>query len=234
MWARQSSELRSRVGVGETPEVQILSMARGNGASSMNAEFERVTITRQQAARQEIETAIELLFDDGSPVAIEVLTWAAVEMMRGIAEHRGIETFQAKMEISVVPKHLREWRQIMKGHYNYFKHGDRDPERVADEFRPEAVTFSLFGACNDYQALFGKTTLAMYFYVAWFLGRHPDTLMSEARELPSKIAEHLDHPQDKPYRESLKQVSELYQSAKRQPRLVLKMLGDSLGDGFEP
>lgn len=74
----------------------------------MDGQFERVTITRQQAARQEIDTAIELLFDDGSPVAIEVLTWAAVEMMRGIAEHRDVETFQAKMEMRVVPDFLKE------------------------------------------------------------------------------------------------------------------------------
>lgn len=199
----------------------------------MNDKFERVTITRQQAARQEIDTAIELLLDGGSPVAIEVLTWAAVEMMRGIAKHQGVETFQAKMEASVRPEYLKEWREILKGHYNYFKHGDRDPERVASEFMPEGITYPLFGACCDYQAIFGKLTLAMLVYIGWFFARHPGVLKQDKKDLSASLAGHINHPQNKPYGQSLEEVSEIYKLARQHPEIFVRGLGNEGKIGFE-
>ena len=200
----------------------------------MSKVFDRITVTRRQAARAEIDTAIELLFDDGAPVAIEVLTWAAVEMMRGLAEHRQLQTFQATIEERVKPEALKRWREILKGHYNFFKHGDRDPERISEDFMPEATTYPLFGACVDYQTIFGRSTFAMMSYMSWFMARHPAILVPEASDLAADFAAHLDHPEEKPFRQSLKRVAENCKDAKRRPWLVKEMLAGTLGDRFEP
>lgn len=195
--------------------------------------FETVTLTRQQAARAEIDTAIELLFEGGSPVAIDVLAWAAVEMMRGIAEHRGLDTFHGRIEERVRPEYLKEWRRIHKEHYNFFKHADRDPDRVADSFRPEATTYALFGACMDYDTLFNCQTLAMMSYGAWFLARHPTFVLPEYADQFAPFADHLDDPAGRSFRDSLLTVASLYRSAKRNPDVVSGAL-TKMGARFEP
>lgn len=200
----------------------------------MTEVFERLTVTRQQAARAEIDTAIELLFDGGSPVAIELLTWASVEMMRGLAEHRQLQTFQGSLEDRVKPEMLKEWREILKGHYNFFKHGDRDPERVSHDFMPEAVTYPLFGACVDYQTIYGRSTFAMMNYTAWFMARHPSYVAPEVAEAVSSIGSQLGHPEGRPFRASLDQVAENYRDGKRRPSLVSNMLKSQMGERFEP
>jgi hypothetical protein len=194
--------------------------------------FDKTTVTRQQAARAEIDTAIELLFYSGSPIAIDVLTWAAVEMMRGIAEHRQLQTFQSMIEERIKPEGLKEWRRIQKEHYNFFKHADRDPSRESDNFMPEATTYSLFGAAVDYQVVFGQLTFAMLSYIAWFMARHPNFVLPPFSEMTTAFARHLGHPQDKPLRESLVEVATLYRDAKARPYL-LEQLAESVGERFE-
>jgi hypothetical protein len=195
--------------------------------------FEKVSITRRAAARAEIDTAIELLFDDREPVAIHVLTWAAVEMMRGIAESRGQITFQASMEDRIKSQFLGQWRKILKTHYNFFKHADRDPDSIAEDFMPEATTYPLFGACVDYQTIFGASTLAMMSYMSWFMARHPKFMKPQVAAQVSALATHLDYPDGKPFRESLREVAENYHRAKLSPSIVAAGL-QGLGSQFEP
>jgi hypothetical protein len=145
--------------------------------------FDELQITRQSAARQQIDTAIELFLANQDPVSINVLTWAAVEMLRGVATARGVETFNAMLEDRIKPEYLKEWRSVLKGHYNFFRHSDRDPERIITDFRPEATTWALFGACHDYVRIYGTRSLAMLVFQQWFLCRHPKLAMPPLTEI---------------------------------------------------
>jgi hypothetical protein len=184
-------------------------------------------VTRQDAARRQITTAIELILGGGDAVSANVLTWAATEMLRGVAEHRGVETFHATLESRIKPEFLRQWRDILKSHYNYAKHADRDPERVVEDFSPEATTWALFGAGIDYATLYGKRTWPMLVYHIWFLCRHPEITVDEGRTLAEKMAPGLEYPKDRPLRAAVAAAMEMITTGRKHPEVL-----DALGPGW--
>ena len=184
------------------------------------------------APRAEIDTAIELLFKGGAPVAINVLTWAAVDVLRGVAESLGVRTFQGTLEERIKPEALREWRRIMRNHHNFFKHADRDPDATAQDFMPEATTYPLFGVCADYQSIYQAATFPMLAYMSWFMARHPSFMLPDVAEQVASLSENLDHPEGKPFEASLRRVAENYTLALQHPE-ILEAFAAQMGTRFE-
>ncbi len=192
----------------------------------MNRESDFEIVTRQDAAKRQITTAIELVFGRGDAVSANVLTWSASEMLRGVASAKGIQTFHTNIEMRVREEYIKEWRNILKSNYNYFKHADRDPERVIEDFSPEATTWALFAAGVDYYSIYGKRTWAMLVYHVWFLCRHPNITYEDARELVDKISPSLDYPQGQPLNQAVSAGMQMLESGRKYPEVVAA-LGDA-------
>lgn len=137
---------------------------------------EKIRLSRRDVARSEVDTAIELLFTGNNHVAINLLAWAAVDVLRGLCQAHGIETFMTRFYDSIRPEFHKEFRETLKDHYNYFKHAKNDPNRVVEDFCPEASTYALLVAVEDYRALFQKLTFPMYVFRSWFMARNPHTM----------------------------------------------------------
>jgi hypothetical protein len=135
--------------------------------------IEEIRLTRHQVARKELDVAITLLLTGGEPVAINLLAWAAVDVLRGLCEARGEVSFLALFEDHIRPEYHREWRRTLKDHHNFLKHSSKDPERVVEDFRPEAATYPLVVASQDYEKLFETMTFPMHVFRAWFMARNP-------------------------------------------------------------
>src|SRR5437899_619463 len=88
----------------------------------------KITVTKLEAARRQIETAIDLWFHDGDPVSIHTLVGAAHRVVHDIAERQGSGA------ILLDTKRLTEWgydaqafKKALRESETFFKHARKDP-----------------------------------------------------------------------------------------------------------
>jgi hypothetical protein len=147
-------------------------------------------------------------------------------MLRGVAEAKEIQTFHGTLEERVQSERVKEWRNILKSHYNYFKHADRDPERFIEDFSPDATTWALFAAQVDYYTIYKKRTWPMLVYHIWFLCRYPSIVYDEGKEFVELLSRGLNFPEGKPLREAVAEASKMIENGRKNPE-ILRALGPS-------
>lgn len=180
-----------------------------------------IKLTRQLVARQEIDTAIRLLFSGGRPITVHVLAWAAVDVLKGVAEARGVRTFHGEIHKRIRPEHLGEWKQAERNAYNFFKHSDRDPEREIDDFNPELPWIPLLAAVVDYGEIYHLHTFPMVMFKSWVMWRRPDFWTGDFGMAAEILGAGLGDPHAVPYEESFYLFNEMLSRFDRSPDDVL-------------
>ncbi|QIK78440.1 hypothetical protein G7077_05510 [Sphingomonas piscis] len=141
-----------------------------------------IELTRRKVVREEIESSIEIILEEGSAVASHVLAWAAVDVLRGVAAARQEQTFLELLEAMVRPEMLKTWRALLRQNYNFSKHADIDPDKVIEGFDPELTNMTLLAAIEDYGRTYQQLTIPMYLFRGWLLAKSPHLLKEGARE----------------------------------------------------
>lgn len=131
-----------------------------------------VTVTRQQTAREEIDLAIHLLMTDGSLICANLLAWAAVDMMKGVAAREGKTMMADWMADRIIPDRKKEWFGLLKEHYNFAKHADRDPDKTVN-LGPSIVEWVIFEGVADYGELYRMSTFPMFLHKVYMFARNP-------------------------------------------------------------
>jgi hypothetical protein len=142
------------------------------------AEGLRTDISKQEAAKRELETAIALYFCDDDAVSIHVLASAASQILYDVCQHRGVRSFRDTSLDYIVENYHREWIKRTRQAFEYFKHARADAAEELARFHPNANDFVLFAACFDYANLYGLTDAnpAIICYFGWFLGTRPEMM----------------------------------------------------------
>ena len=187
--------------------------------------IEELHLTKRRVVRGELDTAIELMVCGGDPVSAMVLTWAAIDVLRGVAESRGIPTFRSIVDQRIKPQHLKEWRDAERRAYIFSKHADKDPDGELPAYNPETCAFMLLCAVHDYLALYEQQTVAMLMYLSWFLARYPDLIVQEYAPLSAK-ARILFSAAQKPFSDSLSDFKEFFGLMKRNPSFARRLRDD--------
>jgi hypothetical protein len=91
------------------------------------ADQTKLTISKINAARTQLDTAIELWFYDCDPVSIHTLAAVAYQITHDIKRHRGIDRDLLYDSRIVKPEYRKLWLKTMKEAQNFFKHADNDP-----------------------------------------------------------------------------------------------------------
>jgi hypothetical protein len=137
-----------------------------------------ITITKMDAARRQLATAIELWFEDSDPVSIHTLAFAAHEIIYRRFEklgHKGM-VFDAPFIDGALSK---LFRQKFAENANFFKHHNRAEETV--DFNPELneVIFmtSIMGLITMSEAL----TLQEDAFHKWTLFSRPELFPEDSR-----------------------------------------------------
>ncbi len=127
-------------------------------------------VTKLDAARTQLETAIELWFRDGDPVSIHTLTAASRRITLDLAEHRKIPQGLGLFDPKLMPKGLeKDVKKLLRHPETFFKHAAEDPEATL-KFNPQASEAYLFDAVNALHVLQkGATPLMAAFYYRFFL-----------------------------------------------------------------
>src|ERR1035437_10407178 len=139
-------------------------------------------VTKLDAARRQLATAIERWFGDKDEVSIHTLSFASYEVIDAVSKKRGRTQdllFDAKI---VKDEYRKEFKLFVKKSANFFKHADRDPDATI-EFHPifseMFIIFSIVGL-NSVGIASNKYELA---FTWWYCLNHPDTLTESGREM---------------------------------------------------
>lgn len=134
----------------------------------------RARITKIEAARQQIEAAIRLLFEDENPIASHTLAAAGSQIVRDLCEARDIVGFQ-EFKDWIKPEHMKEYWTIYNRTANFFKHADKDGD-ASYNFKPEETDYVLLFAIKWYHDLGADLTRVMVAYMYWFGAGHPNII----------------------------------------------------------
>ena len=125
-------------------------------------------ISKLDAARRQLETAVRLYFSEADPVSIHTLTWAVCQVLVDISKSRaGTPMVIESILRGVLPDKVDEAKRRLSAAANFFKHADRDPDNVLT-FDPAQTEVLLFDACSKYRDLTGEVVPMMGVYWAWF------------------------------------------------------------------
>jgi len=109
-------------------------------------------LTKLDAARAQLDAAIELFFTSDNPVAVHTLCAAAYNVLRDLAKRDGLEFPFIKTGFmkSLAPTERSAVHNFIHAAENFFKHADRDPSETL-ELNPELTELLLLDACSYFK-----------------------------------------------------------------------------------
>ncbi len=154
----------------------------------MTATASGMRVGKLDAARRQLRTAITLWFNDGDPISVHTLAFAAYEIMHAISEKRDPTRHDLLFDSALIKdEHLRQWNAIIRKHANFFKHADRDGDSVI-EFDPTISEFFILYAIVG-RELCGESPSDEELAFMWWLQIYsPHLLTEEGRTMvPDRI-----------------------------------------------
>lgn len=132
----------------------------------------KLLVTKIDAAKRQLNTAITLFFQEGDAVSIHTLSAAAYEVLFAIGKGKiDFDTLAGAQCIKEEKKD--EFLGLLFKAKNFFKHGKKDPHASLD-FDPWQSELFLYDSVRIYHHLTGKQTVEMAFYNLWFMMRYPE------------------------------------------------------------
>ncbi len=141
-----------------------------------------LTISKLDAARRQLQTAITLWFGAGDPVSIHTLAYASYEIIHALSKQRNPGRRDLLFDTLVVKdEYRREWADLVKRHANFFKHAKDDAKHVI-EFNPALselfILFALLGVELSGERHNDEELAFLY----WFQIHRSDLLTDEGRK----------------------------------------------------
>ena len=144
-------------------------------------DLKKLPVTKLEAARRQLETAITLWFHDVDPVSVHTLVMAAHGILKPINKKRG----GRPMAFDEPPPYVRPEFQTRVARMfveasNFFKHGASDP-LATHYFAPEFNQFMILDGCQTFQELAHEKRPLMTTFIAYSVHHNPDLFEEEAR-----------------------------------------------------
>lgn len=139
-----------------------------------------LVVTKLDAAREQLDTAIRLFFREEAHVSQHTLIAAAHGVLRDIAASKGIK--KSFKDSPLIAKSERvSYLKAVHLPQNFFKHADKDPDnRIA--FRYKLMPLLALDAIVLWSALDQKPTHSMCVLLMWIQLEFPDLLSYQAAE----------------------------------------------------
>src|SRR5690242_8120472 len=96
--------------------------------TSAISRFDKTQVKKIDAAKRQLDTAIELWFRGGDDVSIHTLAAAAYEIIHAVCEHKKINCPLLYNTDYIRDEHHRSWTRALRKTANFFKHADQDPD----------------------------------------------------------------------------------------------------------
>ncbi|AVA33441.1 hypothetical protein [Cupriavidus metallidurans] len=144
-------------------------------------------VTKIDAARRQLITAIRLFFDGGDPVSVYSLASNAWEVIDVLATSAGIESFSKQAREHLPEGHTLKY-YINEPCRNFFKHAVQDPDPdSAVELLEANVAAILFLAVEDYTRFREGGPVEAQVFQLWFIAVFPEKVSKEDPVAQSKL-----------------------------------------------
>ena len=168
-------------------------------------------LTKLEAARRQIETAVRLYFHGGDAISIHTLAAAGRNVVVNLCSHRGSTSplmLDYMINVFIKPEHHKTVLNAFRAPENFFKHSDRDPDGVIS-FNPESTDFLLLEAVDCYATLTGEIPASFAAFRMWWLIHHPDLMKDPPAILLSnfKRPKYGDHQKADFYADAMARVA---------------------------
>jgi len=111
----------------------------------------KIAITKLDAARRQLETAVILWFHDCDPVSIHTLAAAAYQIIFDIKQKHGGRSMMMDLEC-IRDEHRKMLRNEFAKYKNFFKHADTDPSKTL-HFPPKITACFILDAAWSYHEM---------------------------------------------------------------------------------
>jgi len=141
-----------------------------------------MNVSKLDAARSQLLTAIRLYFADADPVSTHTLAAAALEILRDLDDHGPkTGTIFDRLDRYVLPEHIETVRKAFRDPQGFFKHADRNPDGIL-EYYPSHALALLWCAAEKYIELAKETPLEAAAVQWWITIHEPEILWPPYRE----------------------------------------------------
>jgi hypothetical protein len=139
-------------------------------------------IKKIDSARSQLETAINLYFEDRDVISTHTLASAAHVVLSNLAIKVGVpywfrnEKTLLEFYANVNPK---QYFDAISAAQNFFKHADRPTDSLDKEieFNPRLTELFILDSIQIFQNLAHDLTLNMAYYRVWFFIQNPDVFI---------------------------------------------------------
>lgn len=143
------------------------------------------TVSKLDAARRQLATAIELWFYDKDQVSIHTLSFAAYEIIHDVSRKKGRKQTLIFDTPFVKKQYRGSWSAAVKRTANFLKHGDHDPDGKI-EFRPILSELFIIFAINGLETMSISLNEHEWSFFCWFWFNRSEMITQEGRD---KLAE---------------------------------------------
>ncbi len=146
-------------------------------------------VKKLDAAKRQLDTAIELWFNDGDPISIHTLSCSAHQIVHDINKKTGWRDLVYDTLI-IKDEYRKQWIAKMKGTYNFLKHADRDGTDSI-ELDPATNEFFILFTCFGLELLGEKSNIARAAFTLYQMLLRPEILTEKGhatlRAIPESI-----------------------------------------------
>jgi hypothetical protein len=138
----------------------------------------KIRISKLEAARRQLDGAIELWFREADPIVVHAVISGAYQISQDLNAQRGNRdsTLAGWAELHIKPGHAKEALQIMRKPWNFLKHADRDPDDTL-EFDPAATAYEILLALHGLMALGVQTSDLQTAFLYWICVNKPNLVL---------------------------------------------------------
>ena len=144
-------------------------------------------VTKIDAARRQLITAIRLFFDCGDPVSVYSLASNAWEIIDVLCMSAEVESFSKQARESLPAEHTLKY-YVNEPCRNFFKHAEQDPNPDSSvELREPNVAAILFLAVEDYIRFRQGGPVEAQVFQLWFIAVFPEKVTEDDPVAQSKL-----------------------------------------------
>lgn len=133
-------------------------------------------ISKLEAAKRQLNTAVRLYFTDSDPISVHTLVAAAHEILSTLSrKHKGTTMI---LDLDFNSKEAQAlYRKCLRAAKNFFKHADRDSDAYFI-FDADLNEFFLYDACTKYSELTSEKIPEYLLFTTWFVLKYEGKLFN--------------------------------------------------------
>lgn len=136
------------------------------------------TLSKLDAARRQLVTAIRLHLADRDAVSVYTLATNAQEILSTLCDRQGLRSLRANIARPAGMSDVEVQGKLINPARNFFKHADRDPDGVWTDFVETDCDHILIIPCFDIVELERKSPIEVQVFLTWYGALYPEKIPS--------------------------------------------------------